>query len=184
MTQPRGRGLIVLVAAIIVAGLAIAYRTRQSPAPNAASSAATGAGPSETFSLSFTATPLATSVALAPKPTVGTPDMPVSPASPPTTLDMPPPPLDGSGLYTAPPQKPITPEWELEKTKVALAGVQARSSRLEKEIADLERAGKSQEAAEKKILLKRLNAQIASMHAEMEQFKIDAGLSNATPPQP
>jgi hypothetical protein len=70
-----------------------------------------------------------------------------------------------------PPQKGVTNEWLLEKTQRIYSVVDDRATRVEKEIADLEKQGKTQEAAEKKVLLKRLRSQMESMRTEMGGYQ-------------
>lgn len=70
-----------------------------------------------------------------------------------------------------PPEKPQTPEWKLEKTQRIFSLVGDRAKRVEKDADDLEKAGKKQEAAEKRILATRLRKQMESMKAEMADYQ-------------
>jgi hypothetical protein len=72
-----------------------------------------------------------------------------------------------------PAQKPITNEWKLEKTHRIFAVVSDRAARLEADIAALDKAGKAADAAEKRVLLKRLNVQLESMKTEMAAYQKD-----------
>jgi len=70
-----------------------------------------------------------------------------------------------------PPEKPQTPEWKLEKTQRIFSLVGDRAKSVEKDAEALEKAGKRQEAAEKKILAMRLRKQMDSMKAEMADYQ-------------
>lgn len=70
-----------------------------------------------------------------------------------------------------PPEKPQTNEWKLEKTQRIFNLVGDRAKRIDKEADDLERAGKKQEAAEKRMLASRLRKQMESMKSEMADFQ-------------
>jgi len=72
---------------------------------------------------------------------------------------------------TIKPELPQTPDWKMGKTQQILAVVGRRAERVQKEIADLEKQGKTAEAEEKKILLKRLNLRMDAMRKDIEQFK-------------
>lgn len=70
-----------------------------------------------------------------------------------------------------PAEKPQTPEWKLEKTQRIFSLVGDRAKSVEKDAEALEKAGKKQEAAEKKILAMRLRKQMESMKAEMADYQ-------------
>jgi hypothetical protein len=119
--------------------------------------------------------------AVAPPPTVPTPaSTDVANVSPSSTLT---PPLVPSGSGPPPAKNNITPDWQAQKSEQALAAVQARYDQTKKEIDDLEKAGKPQDAADKKILLKRLEKQMADIKVEIANFKAaaagDAGAIDA-----
>jgi hypothetical protein len=79
----------------------------------------------------------------------------------------------------------ITPDWQAKKTEQALAAVQTRHDQVQAEIAELQKAGKTQEAADKTLLLKRLDKQMADMKNEIAAYKAaaagDAGAIDAAP---
>lgn len=66
---------------------------------------------------------------------------------------------------------PQTPEWKREKVMRIHTVVGERVGRVEKEIADLEKQGKTEEAKEKKILLGRLKKQLADMKTEIKGYE-------------
>ncbi len=63
-----------------------------------------------------------------------------------------------------------TPAWKGEKTRAILQVVSGRVERMEKEAAELERAGDVQGAASKLVLLTRLKRQISTMNAEIVAY--------------
>jgi hypothetical protein len=90
-----------------------------------------------------------------------------------------PPGWDGANPIASqlPPQTGETPQWKIAKTQRILELTGERAGRVEKEIADLEKAGKKDEAAEKKVLLGRLKLQMEEMRNEIKGYEaqIDAG---------
>lgn len=94
---------------------------------------------------------------------------------------IPPPPGEAS-VFVPPTPKEITPDWQSKKTQEALAVVQTRRDRTAKEIDDLEKSGKPQDAVEKKILLKRLDKQIADMKVEIAGYNAQAAASASVSP--
>ncbi len=70
-----------------------------------------------------------------------------------------------------PPEKPQTPEWKLEKTQRIFSLVGDRAKSVDKDADALEKAGKKQEAAEKRILATRLRKQMESMKSEMADYQ-------------
>jgi hypothetical protein len=64
-----------------------------------------------------------------------------------------------------------TPEWKRDKIIRIHTVVTDRVGRVEKEIADLEKQGKKDQAAEKKILLGRLQKQLADMKTEIKGYE-------------
>ena len=175
--------LIVLGATVVVVGLFVAFRgTDATPTPTT-TNASTNVPDSATTATSEVGAPATVAAS------VVTPPPPLATASPsapppPTLADgevAPPVPGEGS-IFVPPEPKPITPDWQAAKTEKALAAVKTRSDLLEKEIAALEKAGKTEEAAEKKVLLKRLATQMADMKVEIAQFKADAGIADDAAP--
>lgn len=71
------------------------------------------------------------------------------------------------------PELPQTPDWKMGKTQQILAVVGRRAERVKKDIEDLEKAGKSDEAAEKKVLLKRLEHRMEAMRKEIADLKTE-----------
>jgi hypothetical protein len=68
-----------------------------------------------------------------------------------------------------------TPAWKGEKTRAIWQVVSGRVERVEKEAAELERAGDVQAAASQRLLLARLKRQVAAMNDEMVAYaKADA----------
>lgn len=103
-----------------------------------------------------------TSVALEPKPPVpGAPEG-ASPTEP--SGDQSPP-----GLTVEAEQ---TPAWKIAKTTAIADVVGGRVTRLEGEIAELERTGKATEAEERGVLLARLKAQLGAMHEEVATYAL------------
>lgn len=86
-------------------------------------------------------------------------------------LPLPPGVTSASVVPQLPAEKPQTPEWKLEKTQRIFSLVDDRRARVEKDADDLEKAGKKQEAAEKRILAMRLKKQMESMKAEMGDYQ-------------
>lgn len=176
--------LILVGVTVVVIGLLIAFgggADSNSAAPATSTSASSATAPTMAAS---SAAPTSASVA-PPPPSVD------STAAPPPTVSattanswpaQPPGPADPASVFVPPETKPITGEWQAQKTEQALVVVQQRADKLTLEIADLEKSGKTQEAAEKKVLLKRLTTQIADMKTEIAQYKAgDAGVADAAP---
>jgi len=63
-----------------------------------------------------------------------------------------------------------TPAWKAEKTHAILQVVSSRVERVEKEAAELERAGDAEAAASKRVLLARLKRQISTMNDEIVAY--------------
>src|SRR5262249_20782472 len=124
--------------------------------------------------------PPPTFASVAPTPTAPTPPTAIASAPAPneTASELPPgvmaPPGAPSGEGITPKGHTITPEWQASKTEQALALVPARYDATQKEIDDLVKQGKPQEAQEKKILLARLGKQITDIKAEITQYKLQA----------
>lgn len=78
-----------------------------------------------------------------------------------------------------------TPEWKREKVMRIHKVVEERVGRVEKEIADLEKQGKTEEAKEKKLLLGRLKKQLGDMKTEVkgyeDQMTADGGSPSGGP---
>ncbi len=171
---------------LVVVGIFVAFG-RESPPPSPTPSppppaADVAQAPAD---VALPPPPSPTSTALVPPLAPSTSVVVAAPSAPPSAADSLPtaPPVPGGSVYTSPPTKPITPDWEASQTQKALAAVQVRATRIEGEIAELEKAGKTQEAAEKKILLKRLQTQMSEMKADIAQYQIDAGALDATAPK-
>lgn len=86
-------------------------------------------------------------------------------------IPLPPGVTSASVVPQLPAEKPQTNEWKLEKTQHIFALVDDRAKRVDKEAEDLEKQGKKQEAAEKRILATRLRKQLESMKGEMADYQ-------------
>jgi len=65
-----------------------------------------------------------------------------------------------------------TPEWKTEKTRAISRVVSARAERVEKELAELERAGKVERAAKQRVILARLRQQLTAMDDEIAGYAV------------
>ncbi|HEU4536427.1 MAG TPA: hypothetical protein VFS00_20020 [Polyangiaceae bacterium] len=68
------------------------------------------------------------------------------------------------------PELPKTPAWRMEKTRIILRAVERRAERLQAEITALDAGGKKAEADEKRVLLGRLQKQVAKMNADIAGY--------------
>jgi hypothetical protein len=70
-----------------------------------------------------------------------------------------------------------TPEWKTEKTRAISRVVSARAERIEKELAELERAGNVERAAKQRVILARLRQQLTAMNDEIAGYAV-AGVTS------
>ena len=170
---------LVLVSTTLLVILGVVLVTRgnapEDPRPTAAPSASTtpsafvfDAGPAVTVAATASAQPSSTSPII--RATDGGMDLFQMPDG---ALIPVPPGFSASTPFAsaAPPELPQTPEWKLEKTQRILTLVTDRAARTEKEADELDRAGKTKEAAEKRVLLTRLKVQIADMNKEVKEYQ-------------
>jgi hypothetical protein len=162
-----GATVVVVAVLVVFAGGRKDETTPTTPSASASETAPAPPQASGSVAPPPTAAPSPTVVATAttPAPTESASELP------PGVL---PPPGAPSGAGVMPSAKNITPEWQASKSEQALASVQARYDATQKEIDDLEKQGKPQEAQEKKILLGRLGKQITDIKAEITQYKLQA----------
>lgn len=167
--------LILVGATVVIVAVLVAFsggnHDEKVPIESSASAPASAVAPAPPSTVAtVTPTPLApTAPSVGATPTAPSPPSSASEAS----TSIAPPVPSGSG---------VTPEWQVTKTEQALVAVQSRYDATKKEIDDLEKQGKTSEAAEKKILLGRLAKQISDMKVEIAGYKTqaagDAGPSN------
>jgi len=90
-----------------------------------------------------------------------------APPAPPAIDPPEPAPREGGGRQTS--------AWKLEKTRRIRAAVAARLERVERDVTALEASGDAAGAAEQRVLLERLRAQLAATDREEAEYAREAG---------